>query len=653
MMSRLEEPSGDTRPVLPQRSQAKPTAPAGSCACCGQRRWWTTYREALFSVETLASLTALGLLAAGWVVAGFGSGGCRWLYLAAATVAGLPILRSCLASLRQRRISVEVLVALAILAAVLVGEFHAGAVVAVMLLGGGVLEQVTIARARRSLASLLANLPETVLVRRGPAEVELAVSELVIGDRIIARPGERLAVDGIVVGGESAVDESPITGESVPQDKQHGDKVFAGSINQSGVLEVEARTVGDETTLARIRRLVEAAQASQAPVQRIADKAAKWYVPAALLLAAAVWGLTGDVVRGITVLIVFCPCALVLATPTAIVASIGHAARRLMLVKGGEFAEIVGRTHTVGFDKTGTLTLGRPTVVELVRLDSLATAELLRLAASAERFSEHPLSIAIRRAAERERLPLLEPTGFRSSPGCGVEAQVDGKRVQVGRVQWLEAKGVVLEPEGQRRAAELEAVGHTVLAVATDGRAAGLIAVRDVLRAEAREAVSRLKAQAVRPVMLTGDNERAARVIAAEAGIEEVHSGLLPEDKLRLVREWQGRGQRVSFLGDGINDAPAMAAADVGLAMGAGGTAVAVETSDIAFLSDDLTKMAEIIALSRRTLKVIRQNIAFSVVLNLLSVLAAGLGWISPIGGAVLHESGAMAVILNAMRLLR
>ena len=586
-------------------------------------------------------------------MAALGSAGCRWLYLAAATVAGLPILRGCLAALWQRRISVEVLVALAILGAVLVGEYHAGAVVAVMLLGGGVLEQVTIARARRSMAGLLANLPETVLVRRGGGEVELPLSQLVIGDRLIARPGERLAVDGVVVGGESAVDESPITGESLPRDKQPGDQVFAGSINQSGVLEVEAQTVGEETTLARIRRLVEEAQASQAPVQRIADKAAKWYVPAALVLAAVVWGLTGDVARGITVLIVFCPCALVLATPTAIVASIGHAARRLMLVKGGEFAELVGQTHTVGFDKTGTLTLGRPTVVELAPLDSLAGRELLRLAASAERFSEHPLSLAIRRAAEADRISLLEPSGFRSSAGCGVEAQVAGRRVEVGRVQWLRAKGAALSAEGQRRAGELEALGHTVLAIAADGQAVGLIAVRDVLRAEAREAVSRLKAQAVRPVMLTGDNERAARVIAAEAGIEEVYSGLLPEDKLRLVREWQGRGQRVAFLGDGINDAPAMAAADVGLAMGAGGTAVAVETSDIAFLSDDLTKMAEIIALSRRTMKVIRQNIAFSVVLNLLSVLGAGLGWISPIGGAVLHESGAMAVVLNAMRLLR
>jgi Cd2+/Zn2+-exporting ATPase len=490
-------------------------------------------------------------------------------------------------------------------------------------------------------------------VRRGQAEVELRVTELAVGDHIITRPGERIAVDGTVIGGESAVDESPITGESIPFDKKPGDKVFAGSVNQSGMLEVEARTVGDDTTLAGIRRLVEEAQASQAPVQRIADKVAKWYVPAALLLAAVVWGLTGQVVRGITVLIVFCPCALVLATPTAIVASIGHAARRLILVKGGEFAEMVGQTNIVGFDKTGTLTMGKPTVVDFVQLDSLAAPELLRLAASAERFSEHPISVALRRAAERDQLSLLEPSEFRSVAGSGVEAKVEGKQVQVGRVEWLEKNGAVLTAECQRRAAELEAVGHTVLAVASNGRVAGLIAVRDVLRPEAKEAVTRLKAQDIRAVMLTGDNERAARVIAAEAGIEEVHSRLLPEDKLRLVHEWQGQGRRVAFVGDGINDAPAMAAADIGLAMGAAGTAVALETSDIAFLSDDLTKMPEIIALSRRTLNVIRQNIAFSVVLNVVSVVAAGLGWISPIGGAVLHESGAMAVILNAIRLLR
>jgi Cd2+/Zn2+-exporting ATPase len=580
----------------------------------------------------------------------------RWSYLAAAVVAGLPILKSCGASLLERRISVEVLVALAIVTSLFVGEFHAGAVVAVMLLGGGVLEQITVARARHSLAGLLANVPETALVRRGASEVELPVAELRMGDRVITRPGERVAVDGVVVVGESAVDESPITGESVPQDKGSGARVFAGTINQSGVLEIEAQKVGDATTLARILRLVEEAQASQAPIQRLADKAAQWYVPAALATAAVVWALTGDVTRGITVLIVFCPCALVLATPTAVVASIGKAARRVILVKGGQFAEAVGQIHVVAFDKTGTLTVGRPELKEIVALDSQASQApegFLRLAASAERFSEHPLGVAIRRGAEERGIDLLQPANFRSVAGCGVEAQVDGQRVLVGRAEWLAQCSVALAAEAQRRAAELEAGGHTVLAVACNEHAVGLLALRDVLRPEAKDAVAGLKRQNLRLAMLTGDNERAARAIAAEAGIEEVHARLLPEDKLRRVREWQAQGQRVAFVGDGINDAPALAAADIGVAMGAAGTDVALETSDIAFLSDDLTKMPEVVELSRRTLRVIKQNIAFSVGLNLFSVLGAGFGWISPIGGAVIHEAGALAVIINAIRLLR
>jgi Cd2+/Zn2+-exporting ATPase len=607
----------------------------------------------VFAPETLASLAGFVLLAAGWVFAWLGIGVSRWFYLAAAIVCGLPILRSCVESLRERRISVEVLVALAILASLAIGQFHAGAVVAVMLLGGGVLEQITVARARRSLAALLVNMPEVALVRRGDKEVEISVTELRVGDHVITRPGERLAVDGIVVAGESAVDESPITGESVPLDKSMGDKVFAGSINQSGMLEIEARKVGDDTTLARILRLVEEAQASQAPIQRIADKAAQWYVPAALATAAVVWVLTGQITRGITVLIVFCPCALVLATPTAIIASIGHAARRVILVKGGEFAEGVGQIHIVGFDKTGTLTIGKPTVTGVVPMDSIDAGSLLRLAASAERFSEHPLGIAIRRAAEDRQMALLEPTGFRSFAGCGVEAQVDGQRVQVGRVGWMEQQSAIVPPDTHQRADKLEGNGHTVLAVALAGRVVGLIALRDVLRPEAKEAIARLKAQGIHVVMLTGDNERVAKTIATEAGIEEIHAHQLPEDKLSRVREWQQQGRRVAFIGDGINDAPALAAADIGIAMGAAGTDVALETSDIAFLSDDLGKMPEIVALSRRTLKVIRQNIGFSVFLNIVSVVAAGMGWISPIGGAVIHEAGAMAVIINAVRLLR
>ena len=306
-----------------------------------------------------------------------------------------------------------------------------------------------------------------------------------------------------------------------------------------------------------------------------------------------------------------------------------------------------------GLDKTGTLTTGKPSLTDIVTLDSTTKSELLRLAASAERFSEHPISHAIRRAANELNLTLFEPAAFRSIAGCGVEAQVDARLVRVGRLDWLERERIEVSQQARASLTELQNQGQTVLAVASGQSLVGFLAVRDVLRPEAREALQSLKGQGIRTVMLTGDNAQAAGLIASEAGIEETHSKLMPEDKLRLVRQWQAEGKRVAFVGDGINDAPALAAADIGIAMGAAGTDVALETSDIAFLNDDLTKMPEVIELSRRTLKVIRQNIAFSVGLNVLSLVAAGLGWVSPIGGAIIHESGAMAVILNAIRLLR
>jgi Cd2+/Zn2+-exporting ATPase len=621
--------------------------------CCPQKDIGMRYREVFLSVETIATLIGLVFLVVGWGLSWIGSELSRWSYLVAALVAGAPIGKSCLDSLREKRISVEILVAMAIVASLLIGEYHAGAIVAVMLLGGGVLEQLTIARARQALTSLLVTMPQTALVRRGDVEREVPISEVALGDRVIVRIGERVPVDGTVVVGESTVDESPITGESVPVDKSVGDTVFAGSINLTGVLEVVAEKVGDETILGRIARLVEEAQASQAPIQRLADKYAQWYVPTALTIAAIVWALTGDIVRGITVLIVFCPCALVLATPTAIIASIAHAARRVILVKGGEFMEAVGQIHLVAFDKTGTLTVGKPQVTQIVPLDNIDPSELLQLAASAERFSEHPLGQAVKRAAEVHSLPLLEPLEFGAFAGRGVEAKVNGSHVLVGRLSWLMERGVTLTPETQAKATDLEAQGHTVLPVAINGSVAGLIAIRDVLRPEAKQAVARLKEQGIRVVMLTGDNERVANAIAAEAGIDEKFANLLPEDKLRLVREWQSQGLRVAFVGDGVNDAPALAAADIGVAMGAAGTDVALETADIAFLSDDLTKMPEVVALSRRTLSVIKQNIWFSVIVNIASVIAAGMKWIDPVWGAFIHEGSAMAVILNAMRLLR
>ncbi|GBC97688.1 putative cadmium-transporting ATPase [bacterium HR17] len=620
--------------------------------CC-PTDWRTDVRAVWRSREARAALTGALFLVAGWVLAAIKSPLSQWCYFAAALIAGIPIARECVESLRERQISMEVLVTLAVAASLVIGEFHAGAVVAVLLLGGSVLEQLTAARARSALTALLQLVPQTALVRRGGTEREVPISEVQWGDHVLVRVGERIPVDGVVVAGESAVDESPLTGESVPVDKTVGDQVFAGSINLTGVLEVDAQRVGSETTLGRIARLVQEAQASQAPIQRLADRYARWYVPTALALAAIVWAITDDIVRGITVLIVFCPCALVLATPTAVAAAIAHAARRAVLVKGGEFLEAVGQVRLIALDKTGTLTVGKPQVTEIVPLDALSTDALLQLAAGAERLSEHPLGQAICRAASERRLVLPEPDEFRPFAGRGVAAQLNGMRVCIGRLAWLREQGTQVPDTVLQRIAELEAHGRTVLPVAVNNRIVGLIALRDTLRPSAKNAVAALKAMGVKVVMVTGDNERVAKVIAAEAGIDEVHANLLPEDKLRLVREWQQRGLTVAFVGDGVNDAPALAAADIGIAMGAAGTDVAMETADIAILSDDLHKLPELLRLSRRTLRVVWQNIAFSVAVNLGAVIAAWAKWIDPVWGAFIHESSAMAVILNAMRLLK
>lgn len=616
-------------------------------------RWWHEYRDILGSSEMVATLLGAFFLSTGWMAEWKGVPWYRWCHFLAAAIAAMPILRTCLASLIQRRVSIEILVGLAIVTSIWAGEFQAGAVVAVMLLGGGILEQITVARARRHLTALRIHLPNTACVRRGNKEVAVPADALCSGECIIVRPGERIVADGVVIAGESVVDESPITGESLPQDKIAGSRVFAGSINQSGMLEVEAQKVGSQTTFARIIRLVEAAQASRAPIQRVADRVAQWYVPAALATAAVVWALTGNVTRGITVLIVFCPCALVLATPTAIVASLGKAARQVILIKGGQFLECVGRANLVAFDKTGTLTQGRHKVAKIGAMNSLSPSELLTLAASAESFSEHPLGLAICQAAHDQKLEVPQATGFRAVSGCGVEAQVASHHVAVGRASWLAKQSIKISPEVEKFSALMETEGHTVLMVARDACVVGWIALRDTLRPEAIATVARLKNQRLHVAMLTGDNPHVARAIAREANIDEVHAGLMPEEKLRLVRQWQSQGQRVVFVGDGINDAPALAGADIGIAMGDTGTDVALETSDIAFLSDDLMKMPEVVELSRRTLMIIRQNIAFSVALNILSVVAAGWGWISPISGAVIHESSALAVIINAIRLLR
>ncbi len=629
-----------------------------------------TYWGVLWSWEGVATLVATAILLGSWGALLTGPDGLeRWLAGAATIVAGLPIWWSTVRGLWDLDFTVDVLVSTAILAAIVVGQYQAGAIVAVMLLGGGLLERLTVARASKALVTLLARIPTTATVLRGDSEMTVSVEEIRPGDVVRIRTGSMMPVDGVVIQGAAAVDESSITGESIPVEKTPGEQVFAGTLNRAGTLDIRATQVGSGTTLGKIVRLVEEAQRSTAPVQRLANRYAQFYAPVAFAMAAGVYFLTADILRAITVLIVFCPCALVLATPTAVIAGIGNAAMRTVLIKGGAQLEAAGWVDVVAFDKTGTLTRGEPAVTDVIvqRATSIVQGpgpivepgtsygerEVLRLAAAAEKFSEHPLGQAIVAEATARGVDPPDPRDSRIVPGVGVEAQVDGRRIFVGRIDGRGGRGISPDPASARLVEALEAEGKTVLPVMTDGRLMGWIALRDTVRPGVPEAIATLRRVGVKKILLlTGDNPRVAAAVAKEIGVDGYRASMLPEGKLAVVRELQRRGSRVAVVGDGVNDAPALAAADIGIAMGAAGTDVAIETADIALMSSDLARIPEVLGLARRALRVIRQNVILSVAINLLAVFLAGLGIVTPILGAIIHEASAMLVVVNAVRVI-
>ncbi len=624
-----------------------------------------TYRKPLTSWEGIATLSATVILVVSWAALLAGAGSLeRVLALLAAVITGLPIWWSTARGLWARDFTVDVLVSTAIIAALIVGQYQAGAIVAVMLLGGGLLEQCTVARASQALVALLARVPTTATLLRAGGEVTVSVEAIQPGDCVRIRTGGMVPVDGTVIAGVASVDQSSITGESVPVDKGPGDRVFAGTLNRAGTLDVRATQVGAGTALGKIIALVGEAQRSTAPVQRLANRYAQFYAPTAFAIAVGVYALSGDVTRAITILIVFCPCALILATPTAVIAGIGNAAKRTVLIKGGAQFEAAGRVDVVAFDKTGTLTKGEPGVTDAIALDGYRAPAaltvrdgidpgLLRLVAAAERMSEHPLGRAIVRAATERGIALPDATDSRIVPGVGVEALVEGRRLFVGRLGDAGGSGRVFNRPTHDLVTALEHEGKTVLAVTADGRAAGVVALRDTVRPGVAAVIAAIRQAGVqRILLLTGDNPRAAAAVATAIGIDEVRAGLLPADKLAIVRELQRQGLRVAVVGDGVNDAPALAAADIGIAMGAAGTDVAIETADIALMSSDLVRLPEVLALAKRALRVIRQNIFLSVAINLLAVVLAGVGLVTPVLGAIVHEASAMLVVVNAVRLI-
>jgi Cd2+/Zn2+-exporting ATPase len=628
------------------------------CVTCAQRgsRFVRRYRTFLLGPGTLFTLGSLLLLLAaiiqspsGLVVAAHAS---TSLYLAAALVGSVFIWWSAFQGIRARDFTADIPVSLATAAAIAIGQYSAAAVVAVLLLVGGMLEQFVSARAGNALDALAKLLPNHVLVRRDGQELTVPLEAVRSGDLVLIRSGDRVPVDGVVSAGSASVNQAAITGESLAVDKQVGDPVFAGTLNEVGAVEVRATKVGAETTLGQIRRMVEEAQEQKAPIERILNRYAKFYTPCAIVLGLGVWWWSGDLLRAITILIVFCPCVMVLATPTALVASIGNAALRGSLVKKGATVEALSKVDTIAFDKTGTLTAGQPQLTSLLPLGDLSEENLLSQAAVAERFSEHPLGRAVVQAAIARCLTLRDPDAFTVLPGLGVRARTREGELVVGRPRLLAEQGIPLEQDVEQQAADLAAGGRTVLLVARDRQVVGLLVLEDALRPEARDVLARLKGLGVRTVLVTGDNIATAERNAAELGMSEVHAEVLPAQKLELVQRLQAEGRTVAFVGDGVNDGPALAAADVGIAMGLAGTDVAIETAEIALLSDDLAKLPHLLCLSRQALRAIRQNLVFSLGVLALAVGLAIPGILSPVTGALLHELSSLPVIANSARLI-
>ena len=551
--------------------------------------------------------------------------------------------------IERRKITAGALVAIAIIGSAYLEEYLAAAVVALMMLAGEFLEEITLQRTRNAVRELVRLTPDVATVDRNGVWVQVPLRDVRAGDTVLVRPGDRVPVDGTVLSGEASVNQATITGESMPVDKSAGARVFAGTTSQGGALVIRTDRVGRDTALGRIIQIVRAAQDQKGATQKIADRFAAYFTPAILSIAGLVWLLTHDLLRVMAVLVIACPCALVLATPTAVVASVGNAARRGGLIKGGAALEAGGRVTAVAFDKTGTLTAGRPMVAAIEPLNGHSERDVLQMAAIAEIRSEHPLARAIVDHARAVDLSIADPSAFTMTFGRGVNATWNDHKIEVGNQR------MVADDDPARVALERhEKQGRTALLVRVDGFPWGIVALADMVRPQARAVVERLRAMGInRLVMLTGDHAVTAQAIARDVGLEEVRSGLLPEQKLDVIRELQTAGEVVAMVGDGVNDAPALVLADVGVAMAAAGTDVALESADVALMGDDLTLLPDVLALSRRALGIIRQNIwGFAVAVNIAGIVLAGTGALSPIGAAVVHNVASLFVVINSGRLL-
>lgn len=646
--------AGYSVPALPGEAQPAAPAPAGGEAAAFSRRVLTLFGLVVGAV--------LFIVVAGEWLGLFDRIAERipwYLALAGVIAGGWPVFRNVIRAARSGQVISHTLMTLGVLAALAVGEWVTAAVVVFFMRMGEYAESFTAERARRAVKGLIALAPQTARVERGGGEQVVPVEQVQPGDVVVVRPGETIPVDGEVVDGSATINQAAITGESLPVEAGPGARVFAATLAQLGALRVRALAVGSDTTFGRVIRLVEEAEGRRGSVQRLADRFSGYYLPVVVAIALLTLALRRDPLATAAVLVVACSCSFALATPVAMLASIGAGAQRGLLVKGGKYLEVIERADVLLVDKTGTLTLGRPALVGLAAAPGVSEDELLRLAAAAERYSEHPLAEAVRAAARERGLALPEPEGFRAVPGAGVQAVVDGAQVLVGSRRILEQAapaGRNMPPPHPRlleRAAAFEQAGSSLLWVARSGRPLGVLAAADTLRPEVPAALAQVRALGVAHIeLLTGDNERTAGALSEALGIP-ARANLLPEDKIRIVREYQAAGKRVIMVGDGVNDAPALAQADVGIAMGAAGSPLAIEAAHVALLRDDWALVPQVIQIAQRTMRVVRGNIAFTAVYNLVGLTLAALGFLPPVLAAAAQSLPDIGIMANSARLLK
>lgn len=575
-----------------------------------------------------------------------------------AVILGGPIVMTAWRDIWKGNLTINELVAIAIMAAFASGDYKTAGIVAFFMLMGEIIETRTADGARASIESLIKLTPTKARRIKGDDEEEVSAGDLKVGDVIRVRPGDNVAADGKIVNGEGSFNQANITGESLPVDKEPGDEVFAGTQNLTGVLEIEITRAGTDTTLGRVRDLILAAEKTKLPIMRIIDQYMHYYTPLVLVIGALVWAFTGDlelqerINRVVAVLIVACPCAFILATPSAMVAALSAAARLGILIKKVEDIEVAAKINSFVFDKTGTLTVGELAVSRLSPAEGTQPAELLRMTASAEKYSNHPTAKALARIAEEAGVPLVEPEDFKETAGRGVQAKVDGSNVLVGRAAWLKDNGVASGFESQVDVNEDE--GVSLIYVAVDGKFIGWVGLQDQTREEAKEALADLQEHGVRRIsMVSGDLKGVAMRVAKEIGCEEVVAECLPENKVEFVKQMKDRGYRVAVVGDGVNDAPALAAGDIGIAMGAAGSEVAIHSATIALMNNDLRRLPFLVRLSKMTRTVINQNFLFGVFFIIGGLVLAAMGYVNAIVAAIMHNAGSLLVVFNSARLVR